>query len=69
MGADGQDLCTRKSAADALAHLGCGDPGVKRSGMANAEMRAMTYAAGVAQGTFHFGFPTKEHVLLELDVR
>jgi AcrR family transcriptional regulator len=41
----------------------------KRSGMADADVRAIVSAAGVAHGTFFFHFPTKEHVLLELEVR
>jgi AcrR family transcriptional regulator len=41
----------------------------KRSGMANADVGAIVSAAGVAHGTFFFHFPTKEHVLLELERR
>ena len=41
----------------------------KRSGMADADVRAIVSAAGVAHGTFFFHFPTKEHVLLELERR
>jgi TetR/AcrR family transcriptional repressor of uid operon len=41
----------------------------QRSGMANADVRAIVDAAGVAHGTFYFHFPTKEHVLLELERR
>lgn len=41
----------------------------KRSGMADADVRAIVAAAGVAHGTFFFHFPTKEHVLLELERR
>jgi AcrR family transcriptional regulator len=41
----------------------------KRSGMAEAEVAAIVAAAGVAHGTFFFHFPTKEHVLLELEHR
>lgn len=41
----------------------------KRSGMADAEVGAIVAAAGVAHGTFFFHFPTKEHVLLELERR
>jgi TetR/AcrR family transcriptional regulator, repressor for uid operon len=39
----------------------------KRSGMAAADVGAIVAAAGVAHGTFYFHFPTKEHVLLELE--
>jgi AcrR family transcriptional regulator len=41
----------------------------KRSGMADADVGAIVAAAGVAHGTFFFHFPTKEHVLLELERR
>ncbi|WP_179466722.1 TetR/AcrR family transcriptional regulator [Mycolicibacterium vinylchloridicum] len=41
----------------------------KRAGMAAADTGAIASAAGVAHGTFFFHFPTKEHVLLELEKR
>lgn len=41
----------------------------KRSGMAEADVAAIVAAAGVAHGTFFFHFPTKEHVLVELEKR
>ncbi len=41
----------------------------KRSGIAEADVGAIVTAAGVAHGTFFFHFPTKEHVLLELEHR
>ncbi|MEU4312788.1 helix-turn-helix domain-containing protein [Nocardia sp. NPDC024068] len=41
----------------------------KRGGIAAAEVGAIVSAAGVAHGTFFFHFPTKEHVLLELERR
>jgi len=41
----------------------------KRTGMAGADVGAIVAAAGVAHGTFFFHFPTKEHVLLELERR
>lgn len=41
----------------------------KRRGMAAADVREIVSAAGVAHGTFFFHFPTKEHVLLELELR
>jgi len=41
----------------------------KRAGMAQADVSAVVAAAGVAHGTFFFHFPTKEHVLLELERR
>ena len=40
-----------------------------RSGMAATDVGAIVSAAGVAHGTFYFHFPTKEHVLLELEAR
>jgi AcrR family transcriptional regulator len=41
----------------------------KRTGLAAADVGAIVTAAGVAHGTFFFHFPTKEHVLLELERR
>lgn len=41
----------------------------KRAGLASADVGAIVAAAGVAHGTFFFHFPTKEHVLLELETR
>ena len=41
----------------------------KRVGMAGADVKAIVTAAGVAHGTFFFHFPSKEHVLLELECR
>jgi TetR/AcrR family transcriptional repressor of uid operon len=41
----------------------------KHSGMAAADVGAIVAAAGVAHGTFFFHFPTKEHVLLEVERR
>jgi AcrR family transcriptional regulator len=40
-----------------------------RSGMAHADVNAIAAAAGVAHSTFFFHFPSKEHVLLELETR
>ncbi|MEV5652617.1 helix-turn-helix domain-containing protein [Nocardia sp. NPDC052254] len=44
-------------------------PEFKRAGLAGAEVPAIARAAGVAQGTFYFHFPTKEHMALELERR
>ncbi len=35
--------------------------------MAGADVAAIAAAAGVSRGTFYFHFPTKEHVLVELE--
>ncbi|MFA1702031.1 TetR family transcriptional regulator [Mycobacterium intracellulare] len=39
----------------------------KRSGVADADIAAIISTAGVARGTFYFHFPTKEHVLEEIE--
>lgn len=41
----------------------------KKSGMAGADVNAIAATAGVAHGTFFFHFPSKEHVLLDLESR
>jgi TetR/AcrR family transcriptional repressor of uid operon len=41
----------------------------KRSGMTGADVNAIAATAGVAHGTFFFHFPSKEHVLYELEHR
>jgi AcrR family transcriptional regulator len=45
----------------ALAEIG-------RAGLAGADVTAIASAAGVVRGTFYFHFPTKEHVLVELEL-
>jgi AcrR family transcriptional regulator len=40
---------------------------IARRGFADADVSAIAHAAGVARGTFYFHFPTKEHVLIELE--
>ena len=47
--------------------LGAAIAEFKLSGMARADVSAIVSAAGVAHGTFFFHFPSKEHVLLELE--
>ena len=49
--------------------LGAAISEFKRSGMVGADVAAIVAAAGVAHGTFFFHFPSKEHVLLELECR
>ncbi|MGV0791937.1 TetR/AcrR family transcriptional regulator [Mycolicibacterium sp. XJ1819] len=49
--------------------LGAAIAEFKRGGMAAADIGAIVSAAGVAHGTFFFHFPTKEHILLELETR
>ena len=49
--------------------LGAAIAEFKRAGMGAADVAAIVAAAGVARGTFYFHFPTKEHVLLELENR
>jgi TetR/AcrR family transcriptional repressor of uid operon len=49
--------------------LGAAIAEFQRSGMAAADVGAIVSSAGVAHGTFYFHFPTKEHVLLELECR
>ena len=39
----------------------------KRAGMADADVGVIVKEAGVARGTFYFHYPTKEHVLAELE--
>ncbi|HEY7051830.1 MAG TPA: TetR/AcrR family transcriptional regulator [Mycobacterium sp.] len=40
---------------------------IARHGLADADVAAIAAAAGVVRGTFYFHFPTKEHVLVELE--
>jgi AcrR family transcriptional regulator len=39
----------------------------RRAGMAAADVSVIAREAGVARGTFYFHFPTKEHILAELE--
>ncbi len=49
--------------------LGAAIAEFKRAGMVAADVASIVAAAGVAHGTFFFHFPTKEHVLLEVEHR
>jgi AcrR family transcriptional regulator len=49
--------------------LGAAVAEFKRSGMTGADVNSIAAAAGVAHGTFFFHFPSKEHVLLDLESR
>ena len=49
--------------------LGAAIAEFKHAGMAGADVGAIVAAAGVAHGTFYFHFPTKGHILLELETR
>ncbi len=49
--------------------LGAAIAEFKQSGMAGADVNAIVGTAGVAHGSFFFHFPSKEHVLLELERR
>lgn len=40
---------------------------ISRRGVAAADVSAIVADAGVARGTFYFHFPTKEHVLIEVE--
>jgi AcrR family transcriptional regulator len=58
---EAQRLHTRARLFDAaVAEIG-------QSGLAGADVAAIAAATGVARGTFYFHFPTKEHVLVELE--
>jgi AcrR family transcriptional regulator len=59
----------RKGAQTRERVLGAAIAEFKRDGMAAADIGAIVSAAGVAHGTFFFHFPTKEHVLVELEIR
>jgi len=41
---------------------------IARRGLAAADVAAIATAVGVVRGTFYFHFPTKEHVLVELEL-
>lgn len=49
--------------------LGAAIGELRRTGIAAADVKSIAAAAGVTVGTFYFHFPTKEHVLIELERR
>jgi AcrR family transcriptional regulator len=58
---EAQRLETRARLFDAaVAEIG-------RDGLAGADVSAIAAAVGVARGTFYFHFPTKEHVVVEVE--
>jgi AcrR family transcriptional regulator len=58
---DAQRLQTRARVFEAaVAEIG-------RSGLSGADVATIATEAGVSRGTFYFHFPTKEHVLVELE--
>ncbi len=58
---EAQRLETRARLFDAaVAEIG-------RSGLAGADVSKIVLATGVARGTFYFHFPTKEHVVVEVE--
>jgi AcrR family transcriptional regulator len=58
---EAQRLETRARLFDAaVAEIG-------RSGLAGADVSTIAAAVGVARGTFYFHFPTKEHVVVEVE--
>src|SRR4051812_42015206 len=40
---------------------------IARSGLAGADVSTIAAAVGVSRGTFYFHFPTKEHVVIEVE--
>ncbi|WP_260508704.1 TetR/AcrR family transcriptional regulator [Mycolicibacterium farcinogenes] len=49
--------------------LGAAISEFRRTGVAGADVKAISASAGVTPGTFYFYFPSKEHVLIELERR
>ena len=68
-GADGLTAREAKRLQTRERLMGAAIAEFKRAGMADADVGTIVAAAGVAHGTFFFHFPTKEHVLLELEQR
>ena len=58
-----QRLATRERVYEAALAV------IAERGMAGADVREIVERAGVARGTFYLHFPTKQHVLLELQRR
>jgi AcrR family transcriptional regulator len=68
-GSDGMSVREAKRLQTRERLFGAAIAEFKRAGMAEADVGAIVAAAGVAHGTFFFHFPTKEHVLLEMEHR
>ena len=62
-GREAQRLETRRRLLDAATAE------YARKGIAGADLNAIVTEVGVARGTFYFHFPTKEHVLVEIEAR
>src|SRR4051812_30674857 len=68
-GSDGMSVREAKRLQTRERLFGAAIAEFKLAGMAEADVGAIVAAAGVAHGTFFFHFPTKEHVLLEMEHR
>ena len=62
-GREAQRLETRRRLLDAATAE------YARTGIAGADLNAIVTEVGVARGTFYFHFPTKEHVLVDIEAR
>ena len=62
-GREAQRLETRRRLLDAATAE------YARAGIAGADLNAIVNEVGVARGTFYFDFPTKEHVLVDIEAR
>lgn len=62
-GREAQRLETRRRLLDAATAE------YARAGIAGADLNAIVNEVGVARGTFYFHFPTKEHVLVDIEAR
>ena len=62
-GREAQRLETRRRLLDAATAE------YARAGIAGADLNVIVNEVGVARGTFYFHFPTKEHVLVDIEAR